>query len=82
MLDDAQINDSVTDTSTAVHLVEGWIGEGTKWNVLEWELVFSRILNPASEGSACLSFNHNLFLMSLMQSTVESVVLIEIFLLT
>ena len=34
MLDDAQINDSVTDTSTAVHLVKGWIGEGTKWDVL------------------------------------------------
>ena len=48
MLDDAQINDSVTDTSTAVHFVEGWIGEGTKWNVLKWELVVSRILNPAT----------------------------------
>ena len=82
MLDNAQINDCVTNSSTAVYLVEGWIGESSKWNVLQWELVVSCILNPASEGSACLSFNHNLFYLSLIQSRVKSVALIEIFMRT
>lgn len=57
VLKDAQVNDLVTDTSAAVHFVEGGVHECAKGNVLEWELTISSVGNPAAHGAG-LSFNH------------------------
>ena len=65
MLNNAQIDDLVADPSAAVHFVEGWVQEGAEWDVLKREFALWRVLNPATQSSCRLCFNHNPIILSL-----------------
>ena len=54
MLNNGQIDDFVTDSRAAVHLVEAWVKEGAEGDVLDGELAISIVLNPAAEGAIVL----------------------------
>ena len=53
----AQINDEVADARAAVHLLLTWVHEGAKRDVLQGELIVSRVLDPTLQRSF-LCVNH------------------------
>ena len=48
MLQNAQIDDLVSNTGAAVHLVESRVEEGAERDVLQREFTLGRVLDPAA----------------------------------